>query len=312
MSSTDGSSSIGENASPPKQLQGRNDNHGAWLLRRIWDRLHRKNEHFMGVIVGREGSGKSHTAIKIARTVDPSFTSERVMFDVSELLEVLRDGDHQKGNFYVLDEAGVQFGRRTWQERGQVLANQALQLIRNHNLGLVFTLPRLGELDSQAQGRLQAFYELLDKEDGEYVMGKWKWMDPDRADDTGTIYKKFPRRRSNGKVKRITEIAFTPPADEIVEPYEEKKSAFQDEFYKKTIEELSDEEEDEDDEKSVSDMADDIANNGVEKVVSEHGHTGEPYINAQLIRAEYETTHDDAKAIKSLLEKQVDVTGEMV
>jgi hypothetical protein len=308
MSTTDGASSIGENASPPKRLRGRNENHGAWLLRRIWDRLHRKNEHFMGVIVGREGSGKSHTAIKIASTVDPTFTADRVMFDVTELLEVLRNGDHEKGNFYVLDEAGVQFGRRTWQERGQVLANQALQLIRNHNLGLVFTLPRLGELDSQAQGRLQAFYELMDKVDGEYVTGKWKWMDPDRADETGEIYKKFPRRRENGRVKRITEIAFTPPEPEIVEPYEAKKSEFQDEFYKKTIEQLSDEEDGEDDEKSVKEWATEIAQNGIEKVVSEHGNTGEKYINKELIHAQYEVSKTDARAIKALLDKQIDAS----
>lgn len=261
----------------------------------------------MGVIVGREGSGKSHTAIKIASTVDPTFTAERVMFDVTELLEVLRNGDHEKGNFYVLDESGVQFGRRTWQDRGQVLANQALQLIRNHNLGLVFTLPRLGELDSQAQGRLQAFYELLEKEDGKYVDGKWKWMDPDRADDTGTIYKKFPRRRENGKVKRITSIAFTPPADEIIEPYEEKKSAFQDEFYKKTIEELSDEEKsEEEDEKSVQEWATEIANNGIEQVISKHGNTGEKYINKELIHVQYDVTKNNARAVKALLDKQID------
>lgn len=291
--------------SPPAPLRKPNRRHVPWLLRRIWDRLNRKNMHFMGVVVGEEGSGKSHTAVKIANAVDPSFNADRVIFDVADLLQVLQDGDHEPGNFYVLDEAGVQLGRRTWQERGQVLANQALQLVRNHNLGLIFTLPRLGELDSQAQGRLQAVLEMTDKVDGEYVTGKWKFTDPDRMDETGKIYKKYPRRREDGVVKRITSVSFRPPDPELIEPYEERKGDFQEEFYQKTIEQLSDGDEEEEDSSSISpkEIAQEIASDGVEQYVSRNGTTKEPYINKDLIRVEHEVSHSDANAIKSILER---------
>lgn len=288
--------------SPPKGPSG----HVPWLLSRIWTRINRQNEHFMGVIVGQEGSGKSYTALKIAREIDPTFTAGRVIFDITDLLRVLKDGDHQPGQFYVLDEAGVQLGNRTWQDRGQILANQALQLIRSHNLGLLFTLPRLGELDSQAQGRLQAFMEMTDKKDGEYVAGKWKWMDPDRADQTGEIYKKFPRRRRGKTEVRVTSVSFTPPSDDIVEPYEETKAEFQEEFYEETIEALEDAEEDSDadDGMSVKEVATEIASDGISQFINRHGQTQQPYINKELIRAEYELPHSDARAVKSLLEKQ--------
>jgi hypothetical protein len=296
---------------PPAALQKPNRNHTAWLLRRIWDRINRDNNHFMGVIVGEEGSGKSHTALKIANNVDPSFGPDRVIFDVSELLKRLQDGDHDPGQFYVLDEAGVQLGRRTWQERGQVLANQALQLIRNHNLGLVFTLPRLSELDSQAQGRLQAFYELTEKEPGEYVRGKWKFLDPDRADTTGKIYRKYPRRREDGVEKRITEIGFTPPAEALVEPYEERKSSFQEEFYGKAIDELdgrdgSEGADDEEEKPTLQEIADRVASNGVDEVISRHGHTKRPYVSDELLRAKEGLSQPDATAVKELLEKRFD------
>lgn len=291
--------------SPPENLRKPNDQHVPWLLRRIWDRVNTQNEHFMGVIVGQEGSGKSYTAIKIAHEIDPSFNADRVIFDVQELLTVLAEGEHEPGNFYVLDEAGVQLGVRTWQERGQVLANQALQLIRNHNLGLLFTLPRLGELDSQAEGRLQAFLELTEKDEGEYVAGKWKWMDPDRANQTGKIYKKFPRRIVNGRKLRIRKVAFRPPDPDIIKPYEEKKTGFQEQFYERTISELDDEVSDEDvEEMTAKEIATEVASNGLGDYVSMHGQTGEPYINRDLIRVSYETSESDARAIKSLLEKQ--------
>lgn len=259
----------------------------------------------MGVIVGREGSGKSHTAIRIASEVDPTFTANRVIFDVGDLLKRLKNNEHDVGNFYVLDEAGVQLGRRTWQERSQVLANQALQLIRDHNLGLLFTLPRLGEFDSQAQGRLQAALELTGKENGEYVRGKWKWFDPDRMDDTGKIYKKLPRRRVDGRLIRVRTVAFRPPDDSLIKPYEERKSEFQDRFYEKVIDELEDDGDVEaDDRRSVKEIATEIAANGLKNYVSEDKRDGSPYINWNLIRAHYEISQADARAVKALLDQQ--------
>lgn len=293
--------------SPPPDLQGRNRNHTRWLFRRVWDRVNRDNEHFMGVIVGREGSGKSYTAMKIANKVDPSFNADRVIFDVKDLLEVLRDGDHEPGNFYVLDEAGVSLGRRTWQDRAQILANQALQLIRSHNLGLVFTLPRLSELDSQTEGRLQAILEIITKVPDEYVETKWKWVDPDRIDSRGNILKKYPRRRQDGYKKRITRNAIAPPEDEeLIATYEERKRDFQEQMYAETIEALEPEEEE--DEMSAKDVAKEIeSEDRVPEFMSEHGVTGKPYIDAELVRAEYELSHRDAKAVKSLLEKTNDL-----
>lgn len=299
-------------SSPPKTLQAPNPNHTAWLLRRVWERINRRNLHFMFCIVGEEGSGKSQTAIRIASEVDPSFNADRVIFDVSELLGTLKDGDHEPGNFYVLDEAGVQFGRRTWQQRGQVLANQALQLVRDHNLGLIFTLPRLGELDSQAQGRLQGVLELIDKEDGEHVTGKWKWCDPDRMDETGKIYKPYPKRRTSDGVIRLTRVSLKPPSQKLVEPYQERKRVFQEEFYQETMDALDDGGgEDEDDTVDPREVYEEIrSNGGVEPYTSVHGGHGNKYIDADLIELEFDCSMREAKKVKKLLEKDEDMKVE--
>lgn len=289
-----------QHRSPPEFLRKPNESHGAWLLRRIWDRVNRKNMHFMGCMVGAEGSGKSGTALRIAEELDPEFSAESVIFDVMDLLKILKNGEHKPGDFYVLDEAGVQLGRRTWQERSQVLANQALQIIRDHNLGLIFTIPRLGELDSQTEGRLQATYEILEKEDGEYVTGKWKWMDPDRMDSSGRIKTPFPRRRIAGQPRRITRFSFGPPSDELWNGYQAKKDGFQQKFYEDTIKQVEGEEEDEGGQ-SVKELAMEIAENGVEKYVSQNRSTKQPYINKQLIRVEHDISHKDADAVRSLL-----------
>jgi ABC-type dipeptide/oligopeptide/nickel transport system ATPase component len=263
----------------------------------------------MGCVVGREGSGKSYTALKIANAVDKSFNADRVIFDVVDLLKVLNNEEHEPGNFYVLDEAGVSLGRRTWQDRSQILANQALQLIRSHNLGLIFTLPRMSELDSQTEGRLQVVLEVVQKNPDEWVQTKWKFVDPDRVDSNGNILKKYPRRKENGYEKRITRNKFAPPDDEeLVATYEERKGKFQQQMYDDTIAALEEvEEEEEDSGMSVQQVADDIADGGLEDVVSEHGQTKQPYINKDLIRAQYDVSHSDARTVKSLLEKRFDI-----
>lgn len=295
--------------SPPDALRVPNDNDSAWLCRRLWERVNEKNLHFMGAFVGEEGSGKSHTAIRVASEVDPGFTADRVIFDVADLLRALRDGEHSVGDFYVLDEAGVQFGRRTWAQRSQVLANQALQIIRDENLGLIFTIPALGDFDSQAQRRLQAFYELTDKKEGEHVRGKWKFMDPDRTDDTGTIYKKYPRRRVDGHTLRITSLAFKPPDPDIIAEYTKRKEAFQEEFYDEAIAALDDSVdtgEEEDDSLSAQDIADEIqATDSVDAFESVHAGNGTTYIDWMLIRAEYDTSRRDSKTVKKLLERDL-------
>jgi len=174
-------------ASKPTPLaEAPDENDAAWLLDQVWQRMNERNEHFVGVFVGREGSGKSLTAIKVAEMVDPRFDpDENIFFQLDNFLEVLANEEYTAGDVFVLDEAGVQLGNRTWQDRAQVLANQALQLIRDHNVGLIFTLPRLSELDKQARGRLQLMFEITAKNEGQYVKVRPKMLDPDRTGTTG-------------------------------------------------------------------------------------------------------------------------------
>jgi|APHM01.1.fsa_nt_gi hypothetical protein len=92
------------------------DNDAAWLLDGVWSRMNERNEHFVGVFVGREGSGKSLTAIKTAELLDPDFQAEEnVFFKLDNFLEILAEERYNAGDVFVLDEAGVQLGNRTWQ-----------------------------------------------------------------------------------------------------------------------------------------------------------------------------------------------------
>lgn len=287
---------------PPEAIQA-GTIEARFLKKEIWDRLWRKNEHFMAVVVGREGSGKSMSGIKLGEVCDPSFDAERVVFDPAEYVKKLRKwkaNNDTQGKIIVIDEAGVGVGVRTWHDKEQVMLNQVLQIVRDENMGVIFTLPRLEELDSQTRGRMHAYLETGEKRDGEWLKLKWLRMDPTR-DGRSKIYREYKEMEVNGQKQKIKRLTVSPPSEELVENYHQRKDAFQREQYEEALDEL---EEDVDDERTVKEIAMDIADGEIETVISLNNKTGEPYINHQLIRAEFETTHDDAKAIKSLLERQ--------
>jgi len=266
------------------------------ILRAVWNRLHINNQHFIGVCVGREGIGKSHTAMSIAAAIDPDFSAENVLFGAEPLLEILRDGEYSKGDMYVVDEAGVSFGSRTWQSRGQVRANQALQLIRSHNIGVIFTLPRLGELDSQTQGRLQALIELLKKKDGEFVQAKWKWVEPKRGEEDGI---KTPFPKINGAKVRSVKVG--PPPERVVEPYEEQKAEYQRRMYDEALEELDDSDEDaEGGEPSAVEVVEQIGD-GVTDYLRDINGGAQTVLDRRRIAGEYDIGGEKSKRVKRLL-----------
>lgn len=274
------------------------DHPTARMLQRVWKRLNRKNEHWMHCIIGREGIGKSHTALKLAESVDPQFSADQVIFRPEPMLNMLRDETYATGQVYVLDESGVSLGKRTWADRAQVKLNQALQLIRSHNLGLIFTLPRLSELDSQAQGRLHSYFELVSKKPDQHVRGHWRWLDPDRVDITNNIYRRKPKFDGQD----VDTVAFTPPNDrEMVENYETAKAAFQREFYDEAL----DEHEDDDGELKATDVADEIlADGGVEQYITEINGGAQVVLDADLIGADYNIGTRKSSRVKKLLKRE--------
>lgn len=271
------------------------------IKQKVWRRANVKNKHFMGVVVGREGTGKSHTALKMASGVDPTFTADRVFFKPERLLETVQSNQLGTGHAVVIDEAGVGLGSRTWYDKDQIMLNQALQTIRDDNMVVLFTLPRLSELDSQTEGRLHAYIEMQDvyPDDG-YATARWLNVSPSR-DGSGQIYKKYVRLRAHGKKKRIEQVRFTPPDSDLVTNYEERKETFKDELFEEILEDAEAEADSEDADPEA--IAQEIADESIAEYISEDGKTGRPYINKDLIRAGYEISHSDARAVKSMLQQ---------
>jgi len=283
------------------------------LLKKKWARLNVHNEHWMCVIVGEEGKGKSYTAIKVGELIDPNFTADNVFFDPADVLEALRDENYSSGDVWVLDEAGVGVGNRTWHDSGQVKLNQALQLVRSHNVGFIFTLPRMDELDKQAKGRLQDAIELVKKKDGHYVQGPWWSSNVDRmglSRSGDSVWWSKPVINGN----QVGAVAFSPPSEEIVEPYEVAKQQFQEDFYDETIAELRGEEHDGENGEGATptepaEIVEDILDSGVEDYLKEINNGTQIVVDREAIKLEYGIGDRASKTVKAGLKREGELEG---
>jgi ABC-type dipeptide/oligopeptide/nickel transport system ATPase component len=276
------------------------------LRKKIWEPINERNEHYVGGIVGREGSAKSYTALGIAETVDPTFSAEQVFFEPKDFMEHLRDTpkDELQGKVFVGDEAGVGMGNRTWYEKDQVLLNQALQTVRDDNIALIVTLPRLEELDVQTEGRLKGFFEMVGKDTERMIAtARYKMVDPSRGGQD-KIYKKYVRVHRGGAKVKLREVQFRPPSDSLVEEYEPKKQKFKEELYGEVIEESGDDETQEDKTERLKEIANVVVDNE-DKYLSKHGGNGTMYLDKDLIKMEHGLSRRDAQKVKKLAEKEV-------
>lgn len=270
------------------------------LKQKIWKQCNVENQHFIGAVVGPEGSGKSYTALKIAESVDPTFSAERVMFDPASFLAKLqewKESGETKGKAVVSDEAGVGIGVRTWYDEDQIKFNQVLQVIRDENMAIIFTLPRLSELDSQTRGRLRGFMEMTELNEGEWAKFKYLNWSPTR-DERDKVYRRYPTLNVNGYPQTIRRLCVSPPSEELVKNYQRRKSQFQSQLYQETHDQMTEEP---DEDYSPQEVVEKVKDAGVGEFLSWHGAHKRWYLDKDLIRAEFGLSHSTAQTAKKLV-----------
>jgi len=277
----------------------------------IWHRINRKDQHFMGALVGPEGSGKSWTALKIAEVVDPSFSAERIMFDPATFIDALtewKDAGETRGKMIVVDEAGVGIGSRSWYDKDQIQLNKVLQVIRSENMGMLFTLPRLSELDSQTRGRLRAMIEMSDMVPGEYADVKYlRWL-PAR-DERNKVYRQYPVINLGGERGiKVRRLRIGPPSPELVKGYEARKDAFQAALYAETTDQLGDD--DGNGKRDVTDIAEEIWENSLEDYIAISASNKVEFVDKELIAIDYDLSGPRANKVKKLLDRKRDAQAE--
>ncbi len=198
------------------------DRYDTWLMPWIRKRI-AHNMDVLGLFVGPRGSGKSYCALELAYNCDSTFNQDRVMFDVTNFVDYVVDGNLKKGNSVILDDAGVFMNARDWQTVQNKAISIVAQSFRYRNLITFITVPKWNYIDAQTRGLINIFFEAT-KEQGVF---KIKLPDPNPY-RRGEDFLKYPTVQVPNKGMRsrtvtVKTIDFELPPKWLIDQYEAKR-----------------------------------------------------------------------------------------
>ncbi len=193
-----------------------------WLMPWIRKRIAR-NMDVLGLFVGPRGSGKSYSALELAYTCDATFSQGRVMFDVTDFVDYVVDGDLKKGNSVILDDAGVFMNARDWQTVQNKAISIVAQSFRYRNLITFITVPKWNYIDAQTRGLINIFFEAT-KEQGVFKV-KLPEPNPFRRGEDFLVYPRVQVPNLGYRTRTITvkTVKFNLPPQWLIDSYEKKR-----------------------------------------------------------------------------------------
>ena len=200
----------------------------------IRERLWIRHTNALIAIFGEPGSGKSLSAITLARLVDDHFSLDNVVFTPEEFLERLDKAS--RGTVVIFDEAGVGIPAREWQSLQNKLLNYVLQTFRYQNICVIFTTPHISYIDRQARHLLH--YTAVTKgyvKKYDCFESYWYYRDVNPFSD----YPRFePLSIVQGGKKVELGRTFIPLPHEYVDAYEEKAKKRKTEIRREAMEKI--------------------------------------------------------------------------
>ena len=195
-----------------------------WLMPWIRDRIAR-NQNVLGLFIGPTGSGKSYSAMELARSVDSSFMPNKsVYFDVLPFIQEVVRGNLQRGNALILDDAGVFMNSRDWQSIQNKAVSIVSQSFRYRNLITFITVPKWDYIDAQTRGLFNIIFIATEEQ------GVFKIFIPKETHKTlkkADTFLTYPREpKPNTKIYQAITIKtthFRLIPDDIAKEYEAKR-----------------------------------------------------------------------------------------
>jgi DNA-binding CsgD family transcriptional regulator len=186
-----------------------------------------KNKNFLGIVVGKTGSGKTFSALSMAEQLDPEFNINRVCFKATELMKLINSGSLKSGSVVLWDEAGIDLSNRSWQSAINKVMNYLLQTFRHRNFILLFTSPDLGFIDASTRRLFHTLFQTTKIN----IANKTCALKPKLMDYNPTynkIYTPYLKVRKNGHYVKIKVWNVKMPSKKLVEEYEKKKNEYTD------------------------------------------------------------------------------------
>ncbi len=210
-----------------------------WLMPWIRDRIAR-NQNVLGLFIGPTGSGKSYSAMELARSIDSTFLPNKsVYFDVLPFIQEVVRGNLQRGNSLILDDAGVFMNSRDWQSIQNRAISVVAQSFRYRNLITFITVPKWDYIDAQTRGLFNIIFVAT------HQQGVFKIFIPKEVHktlkqaDTFLTYPRVPKPNSRiYKPITVKTARYRLVLDNIAQEYEAKRAIMIQRIQNEILEEL--------------------------------------------------------------------------
>ena len=203
------------------------------LLKYIKERVFNKNTNFMGIFVGKVGTGKSWSALRIAEQTDPTFNISRVFFSIKDLLDAVEKDNIKPTQAVIFDEAGIDASNR---DSYMSMKNKAIahlnQTWRYKRIICIWTVPDITNIDAGTRKSFDTIFETKEVyANAGYVKVTCKFMDVNHQ--SGKMYEKHARINNDIIMYKIHK-----PSVKLRHAYQKKKDKFARELYKKLKEKI--------------------------------------------------------------------------
>jgi len=205
-------------------------------LRRLYfnkkiERMTKRNQNWIAVVVGATGDGKTYGALEISddmmdRKHDPYVHQ---VFSISEFVQKLNRGVFKKAHIVVFEEAGVNISSKDWQSKANKNINFVLQTVRHRNFGIIFTLPIYRFLDSSTRALIHSLFIAEGDIDYDTQIARLKVYDfKIDAYRSTEPYRIIPKFWVDGQLVAMRKIQVKMPRKELIDVYEARKTEFTD------------------------------------------------------------------------------------
>ena len=190
----------------------------------------KNNKNILGAICGPTGSSKTYDSLSMCENyykneLGKPFPVENVCFSLYAVAKRLQEGNLEKGEILILEEAGANLGNLDFQQKLAKMFTYILQSFRSMNIGLIMTLPVFTMLNKSAR-QLVHFHFITTTIDYDKKIAKVKPFFHQLNSKTGHSYWKYPRVRIGGGKRKIKRLQFSIPSKELLIVYEIEKTKF--------------------------------------------------------------------------------------
>jgi energy-coupling factor transporter ATP-binding protein EcfA2 len=275
-----------------------------YWLRGVRNRLISKklNKNWLAIVTGETGSGKSYSALSLANWL--SRRHYHVVFTSKDFLTLLNSGLLRKGHVVIFDEAGVGMSSRDWYTVQNKILGAVLQTFRNLNIGVIFTVPNMSFIDSQARKLFHHYFE-TSHIDYEHDVAYLKVYEIQYNGKYDKCYFKHPKVNYGGKLIKFNKIGILKPSKNLILKYEKQKHEYTKALNKDAEDVVRKVDEPKQERKAVDvkGIAQEIINQKEKYLGFRKGKAQIPFIIIERIEENYKIGHNKARIIKQIAER---------